>query len=509
MFRALWMAQTASLVGTWAQTVGAQWFLTTESGRPELVAMVQTAMSLPVLLLALPAGAFADIVDRRRLLVAVQSLMSVVAVALAVVTLTGRLGPAGLLAFTAALGVGQALTAPAWQASIPELVDRSELPAAAAMNGIAVNAARAVGPAVGGLVVAGAGVGWTFAFNALSYLAFVVALLRWRPEPKRHRHEGERLAGAMRVSVSYVRHAPAMQRVLARAALWVLPGSALWALLPLVAADRLGLGSDGYGVLLGSLGVGAVGSVAFVSRARARLSSGQLLVISGLAYAAATAVLAVGRSFPLAVFVLLLAGASWITVLSTVNATAQLILPSWVRARALSTYLLVFQGGQAVGATVWGFLAGATSIEVALLVAAGGTLLGTATVRRVPLPNPALIDPGPSSHWPEPHLLLDPATAAGPVLVLVNYRVAEPDVPAFLDAMQYVARARRRLGARRWGLHRDGGDPTRFVESYQAPSWEEHLRQHDDRLTVNDRHREEAVWALCLEPPTVDHLFTV
>jgi MFS family permease len=509
VFRALWTAQVASLIGTWAQTVGAQWFLTTESGRPELVALVQTATSLPVLLLALPAGVLGDLVDRRRLLVTVQTVMAVVAVALAAVTLAGLLTPATLLAFTAAFGLGVALTAPAWQASVPELVPRGELPAAAALNGIAVNAARAVGPAVGGLVVAGAGVGWTFAFNAVSYLAFALALLRWRPDPVRHRHEGERLAGAMRVAVGYVRNAPAMRRVLARAALWVLPGSALWALLPLVAADRLGLGSDGYGVLLGSLGIGAVASVAFLGRVRARLSSSQIVVATGVAYGSATAVVAVGTSTALAVFVLLVAGAAWITLLSTVNATAQLILPAWVRARALATYLLVFQGGQAIGATAWGFLAGATSIEVALLAAAGLTLAGALTVRWVRLPDPALIDPAPSAHWPEPHLLLDPATAEGPVLVVVQYRVAEPDVPAFVEAMEYVARSRRRLGARRWGLHRDGEDPTRFVEIYQAASWSEHLRQHDERLTVADRHREEAVAALTLEPPRASHLFTV
>lgn len=509
VFRALWTAQAASLVGTWAQTVGAQWYLTTESGRPELVALVQTATSLPVLLFALPAGVLADLVDRRRVLVAVQSAMAVVAVVLAAVTLTGRLTPGLLLAFTAVFGLGVALSAPAWQASVPELVPRGELPAAAGLNGMAVNTARAVGPAVGGLVVAGAGVGWTFALNAVSYAAFAVVLLRWRPDPVRHRHEGERLAGAMRVAVGYVRNAPAMRRVLARAALWVLPGSALWALLPLVAADRLGLGSDGYGVLLGSLGVGAVASVAFLGRVRARLSSSQVVVGTGAVYAGATAVVAVGTSPALAVLVLLLAGASWIVLLSTVNATAQLILPAWVRARALATYLLVFQGGQAVGATGWGFLAGATSTETALLVAAGTTLAGAATVRWVRLPDPALIDPAPSTHWPEPALVLDPASAGGPVLVTVEYRVAEPDVAAFVAAMEYVARSRRRLGARRWGLHRDGADPTRFVESYQVASWTEHLRQHDERLTVADRLREETVAALTLEPPRASHLFTV
>jgi MFS family permease len=239
IFRMLWIAQVASLVGTWAQTVGAQWFLTVESGRPELVALVQTATSLPVLLLAIPAGALADVLDRRRMLIIVQTGMALVAVALAVDTLTGHLGTTTLLAFTAALGAGVALTNPAFQATVPELVPRAELPAAAALNGVAVNLARAIGPAIGGLLVAVAGVGWTFAFNAVSYLIFVVALLRLPHTPPRM--DPEPFTNAMRLAVGYVRASPAMLRVLARTALWVLPASALWALLPVVANTRLKL----------------------------------------------------------------------------------------------------------------------------------------------------------------------------------------------------------------------------------------------------------------------------
>ncbi len=507
-FRALWVATSASLIGTWAQTVGAQWYLTISSGQPELVALVQTATSLPVLVLALPAGVLADLLDRRRVLVVTQGMMVLVASLLAVVTLADQLTPALLLAFTAALGVGLAVTAPAWQASVPELVTRAELPSAAALNGIAVNMARAVGPAVGGVVVALAGVGWTFAFNAITYIAFLVALFRWRPEPRRGQHEGERLSGAMRLAVGYVSHAPAMLRVLARAALWVLPGSALWALLPLVANVRLGLGSSGYGLLLGSLGVGAVSSVAFLGRLRARTSTRTVFTVAGIIYATALAVLALGTSTPLAVLVLLLAGGAWISVLSTVNATAQLILPAWVRARALATYLLVFQGSQAVGAALWGVVAGAASIEVALLAAAVLMLIGTATVRLVPLPDTAKIDPAPSAHWPEPHLQLDPDAQRGVVLVAVEYRVPPENIDAFVAAMEYVARSRQRSGGRRWGLYRDGADPTRFVETYQVASWAEHLLQHE-RLTMVDRRREETAIALSTDPPRVSHLFTV
>jgi MFS family permease len=271
VFRMLWIAQVVSLVGTWAQTVGAQWFLTIESGRPELVALVQTATSLPVLLLALPAGALADVLDRRRMLIVVQAGMAVVAVALAVDTLTGHLGTVALLAFTAALGAGVALTGPALQATVPDLVPRAELPLAAALNGVAVNLARAIGPAIGGLLVAIAGVGWTFAFNAVSYLVFVIALLRLPPTPPRL--DPEPFSDAIRLAVGYVRASPAMLRVLARTALWLLPASALWALLPVVASSRLELNSTGYGILLAALGIGAVIGAWQLGRMRTRLST--------------------------------------------------------------------------------------------------------------------------------------------------------------------------------------------------------------------------------------------
>ena len=384
----LWTAQVFSLVGTWAQTVGAQWFLTVESGRPELVALVQTATSLPVLLLALPAGALADVLDRRRMLIIVQSGMALVAVALAVDTLSGHLGTVALLAFTAALGAGVALTAPAFQATVPELVPRAELPAAAALNGVAVNLARSIGPAIGGVLVALAGVGWTFAFNAASYLVFVIALFRL--PPTRPRLDPEPFGDAMRLAVGYVRASPAMLRVLARTALWVLPASALWALLPVIASSRLRLNSTGYGIMLAAVGIGAIIGAWQLGRIRTRLSSTAMFVLTAAAYALALVVLAVGRSTPIALVVLVLAGAAWTTVLATLMATAQLILPTWIRARALAIYLLVFQGGQAVGSVVWGALAGLVSTEVSLLTAAAVLLLGLAT-----LPSPA-----PTRHQP-------------------------------------------------------------------------------------------------------------
>jgi MFS family permease len=313
---------------------------------------------------------------------------------------------------------------------------------------------------------------------------------------------------AMRLAVGYVRASPAMLRVLARTALWVLPASALWALLPVVANSRLKLSSTGYGILLAALGVGAILGAWQLGRIRARLSSTSLLVLAAAGYALALVVLAVGRSTPIALVVLVLAGAGWTGVLATLNAIAQLILPGWVRARALAVYLLVFQGGQAVGSLVWGAVAGWISTEASLLAAAAVLLLGLATLPILRLPDPDRVDPSPSTHWPTPELALEPDQQSGAVLVTVEYRVLPNCVDDFLEVMAHASRSRLRTGALRWGLYRDGAQTDRFLELYLVPSWREHVRQHEHRQTVSDRNREEAVSKLLVEPPQAGHLFS-
>jgi MFS family permease len=312
----------------------------------------------------------------------------------------------------------------------------------------------------------------------------------------------------MRLAVGYVRASPAMLRVLARTGLWVLPASALWALLPVVASSRLKLNSTGYGILLAALGLGAIIGAWQLGRIRTRLSSAALLVLAAAAYALALVVLAVGQSTPIALVVLVLAGAGWTAVLATLMATAQLMLPGWIRARALAIYLLVFQGGQAVGSFVWGGLAGLVSTEASLLTAAAALLLGLATLPILRVPDLSRLDPSHSSHWPTPELALNPAEHSGAILVRVEYHVLADRIDDFLKAMEYGARSRRRTGAVRWGLYRDGAKTDRFVELYLLPSWREHVRQHEHRQTVTDRSREEAVEKLLVEPPHVSHLFS-
>ena len=341
VLRALWIASVVSNIGTWMHDVGAAWLMTSLTPSPLLVALMQTATSLPIFLLALPGGALADIVDRRRLLLVTQSWMCATAVALGLVTLAGVTTPAVLLALTFALGLGAALNMPAWQATTPEMVPRAQLLAAVALGGVGFNVTRAVGPALGGLIVAVAGSGAVFLLNALTFLGVIGAVYTWRRPPRERRLPPEHVLGAMRAGVRYVRHAPLFRTVLVRTAVFIICGSATWALLPVVGRRDLGLSALGYGVLLGCLGLGAVAGSAVLPRLRARLSVDALVIVATIIFGAATLALAHLRSFPLLSAVMLVAGVAWIALMSSLNVAAQVAILGWVRARALAVYLLL------------------------------------------------------------------------------------------------------------------------------------------------------------------------
>jgi MFS family permease len=506
VYRTLWLALLGANVGTWMQTVGAQWLLIHEPNASSLVALVQTASMLPILLLALPAGALADAIDRRHLLIAVQAFISLVGLLLTLLTATGHMPPALLLTLTFALGVGQALSLPAWAAVIPELVPRSHLQSAAALGSINVNVARSVGPAVAGLLVAQAGVAVVFALNAISYLIFALALVRWRPGNAKAVDVPEQFTSALRAGARYVRHSPVVRRLLLRASLFLVPGSALWALLPVVANRRLGMNASGYGVLLGALGVGAIFGGLLLPWVRAKLTPGQFLLFSGLIFGGALLVVAVVRSVPIVLTALVPAGVAWVTVLSSVNAEMQLFLPGWIRARGLAVYQVVFAGGQAIGSFVWGLVANRWGLVLANLVAGAVMLLGAVTVRLWPLPDLRKVGREPAVYWPELQLTEQPDRRVGPVLVTVAYHVPPDRQREFLKAMELVRGSRQRTGAMRWGLFREGEAEHRFVEVYQLASWDEHLRQHGGRLTTEDRVAEEKATALIEGKPDVKHL---
>ncbi|GAA1276264.1 MULTISPECIES: MFS transporter [Streptomyces] len=508
VFRALWIAQLVSNVGSWMQMVGAQWLLIGHDAA--LVTLVQTASSLPVVFLALPSGVVADRYDHRRVLLTAQLAMLAVSGALTALAFVDALTPMLLLVLTFLLGCGTALMGPAWQAIQPELVERRQLGQAAALGGVNMNLARALGPAVGGAVVAAAGAGWVFAFNAASYLGIAAVLLLWRP-PRTAvpAPSGEKLQTALDAGRRYVWYAPGIRRVLLRMMLFIPGGAALWALLPLVASRSLHLGSGGYGLLLGAVGVGAVAGAFVLPHNNRALGANGTLGSGALVFAGVLVVLATVHIPWLVTVALLFAGLAWIGVLSTLNAAMLTRLPGWVRARGLAVYLLVFQGGQALVAPLWGALADRLGLAVPLLAGSTLLLISTISLRRWPLYGAEGVDPSLSEHRPVPPLVFEPGPAAGPVLVTVSYRVAPGNGSAFSDCMDHVARSRRRTGALTWGLYQDGQDPGHFIENYLVASRSEHLAQHSDRLTLTDRRYEERARRLLVPGtrPEVTHAF--
>ena len=502
----LWIAVLAGNVGTWMQTVGAQWLVVREPDAATWVSLVQTATMLPVLLFALPSGALADTFDRRRLLLVVQVALFAVAGTLTGLTALDRMPPPLLLAFTFLLGVGQALTLPTWQAVIPEVVPRDELPSASALGAVNTNVARSVGPAVAGLLVAHIGSAAVFGLNALSFAVFALALIVWRRPAQQPPSHPERLGSALRAGGRYVRFSPVVRVILLRVVLFVLPGSVVWSLLPLVAHQELGMGASGYGILLAALGVGAIAGALLMPRIRDRIGPNRLIVLAGLVYGSALVVVALVPNRVAVTVVLALAGLAWMTLVSRMNATLQLFLPNWVRARGFGIYQVVFAGGQALGALLWGQVTEWAGLDQAFLAAAGLMLLGTVTVRWWPVHEQDGADRSPAIFWSEPHLMLEPHLDEGPVLVTSVYRVDEGKAAAFVAAMDAVRGSRQRTGATRWGLFRDGEDPARYVEVYQVPTWAEHLRQHEGRLTGSDEKAEERATALARGPAEVTHL---
>jgi len=506
-FRALWLAQLGSMLGTWMQTVGAQWILVETPNAEALVALVQVATLLPMLLLALPAGALADIMDRRRLLIGVQLFQVAVAGALSVLTAAGLMPPTLLLTFTFLLGACLAATLPGYQVFVQELVPRAQIRAVASLGGVAVNGARAVGPALAGVLVAQVGPAVVFAVNAAAALIFVVVLLASRRTRPAVELPPERFASAMRAGGRYVRNSPVVRRMLFRVFLFVLPGAAIWALLPLVADRLLDSGSAGYGLLLGALGAGAVLGAAVLPRVGARLSANRLLLVSGLLFAGSLVACVFVRNLLVLAALLVPAGAAWLTVLMGVTGALQVFLPGWVRARGLSMFNVVFAGSQAFGSLLWGLVAQVWGLVPTFVGAAVVMAVGAATVVVWPLPDVADWDRDPAVYWPEPDLAYEPDPREGPVLVTVRYVVPPDREREFLAAMDLVRSTRLRTGATSCALYRDGADPTVFLLLGMYPTWEEHLRQHTGRLTGTDQEREELANAFAIEEPQGAHLF--
>jgi MFS family permease len=507
-FRVLWLAVFASNVGLWMQTVGAQWLLVHRTHAAILVPLVQVADTLPDLLFGLVGGVLADIFDRRRLLIAVQLVMAGVCTTLTLLTRAGHMPPALLLAFTFVLGAGSVLTGPAYQSLIPDLVPRAEIPAASSLGSININLARAVGPAIAGVLISLTGVSGVFALDAATLLLYALVVAFWPLPARAVSVDPGSFLLALASGTRYVRYAPVVRRMLFRTALFLIPGSALWALLPLIATQRLRLGASGYGLLLGSLGIGAVAGAFILPPLRARLSPNALIAAASCVYAVALVVAVLTHLTAVTVAVLLPAGVAWMAFLSSMNAWLQLFLPAWVRARGISVYLMVLFGSQAVGALLWGAVAAPAGLVATFLIAGGLMALGAATIPLWPLIDTAKMGRDARVYWPEPQLVSPAVAGDGPVVVETTYTVRPEHQNAFLEAMSNVRLSRLRTGATNWGLFRQGETENVFVELFVVPSWEEHERQHTERQTETDHSYEQQARALATTAPRISHLIS-
>jgi MFS family permease len=505
-FRALWFAQLGSNIGTWMQTVGAQWYLVDAAAGATIIALVQTAALAPAMLFSVPAGVLADSLDRRKLLIGGSAASAVIAAVLTVIAALNALTPWTILGFTFLLGITSTLSAPAWQAIQPELVPRTLIGASSALGGVTVNGARAVGPALAGVILSVAGAPVVFGINALTFLGAVVALWWWKRPPQTGLDDRESFGAALRAGVRYVASAHLVRRILLRSALFALPASALWALLPVTAA-RLGLDSSGYGFLLGALGVGAVLGIFVLPIVRKRVSDSIVIATSAGLFAVGT-LAAAFLPFAPTLTLLVLSGVAWIGTMTVLNAALQLTLPQWVRSRGASVYILVFMGTMAVGSFVWGVVAQVLGTSVALAASAGLLLLTAASVRILPLlDGTGTVDRTISLTWATPTLVFEPEPSDGPVLVQIAYTVRAESLPEFRSAMRLVERSRRRTGGSRWGLYRSGEDRDVLLESFMVPSWGEYRRQETQRLTGRDREIRAAALLHSDSEPIERHYF--
>jgi MFS family permease len=515
LFRDRLIASVISNTGAWMQDTAGTWLMTSLTTSPLYISLMQTAASLPVLLFGLPAGSMADILDRRRLLLFWAGWMLAAAAILSVLTLPGWIGIASLLLLTFMLSIGSAMNGPTWQAIVPELVPREEVPNAISLNSATFNLARAIGPAAGGLLVGAfatvmMGAGIVFSINACSFVAVIVVIYRWKRTPLfTSALPAERLAGSMRVGLRYVRFSPAMRGILIRAFLQTFCVSAMWALLAVVASQDLKLGAMGYGILNGCIGLGAVIGAIVLPRVRARLSAEAILLSASLIFMMTLLVMGWVPFWRVLVFMLIMAGMGWTSMASSMNIAVQFSVPAWVQARSLGVFQTVFNGGMALGSAFWGAVAERFSTPIALSAAAAGLFLAWPIAHFFPLVTGEKLDLSPeglrglTGTPPE----AEPDPNDGPVLVTVTFRIDPARAHEFIAAAHQLGAIRRRDGAFRWELFRDPFDHARYMETYMIESWLERQRQLE-RFTVADRAIRERVFSFHTDPapPSVSRM---
>jgi len=499
VFRRVWLASTLANMGGIIQSVGAAWMMISLAASADMVALVQTSVTLPTMLLSLVAGATADNLDRRKVMLGAHVFMLIVSIVLMVCAWSGLITPWLLLLFTFLIGCGLAFNMPAWQASVGDMVPRSDLPGAIALSSMGFNIARAAGPAIGGAIVAAVGAAAAFAVNALCYIPLIAVLMRWRPPQHPNVLPRETLGGAIAAGVRYVAMSPKICAVLARAVAFCIGAGGVMALLPLIAKELLGGGPLTYGLLLGAFGLGAVAGAVGNARLRAVLSTESLVRLGSVAFATASAVSALSSYVLVTTVMLFIAGAGWLLTLSTMNVVVQMSAPRWVVARALSIYQMAAFGALAAGSWLWGTVAESESVPGALLASAAILLACVLLGRWLPVSQAQDLNLDLVRSWKEPSTAVPIVARSGPIVVTIEYRIREQDIVEFLRAMSERRRIRRRDGARNWRLLRDLADPEIWVERYETPTWADYVR-HNSRMTQQDAVVSERLRALHCGP---------
>ena len=508
VYSLLWIATVVANVGGWMYSAAAAWLMTSLAPDPVMVALVQVAASLPMFLFAIPAGALADIVEKRRFVLILEITVAAISALFASLLSAGLVGPTLLIVFVFLVTSCAALEAPAWQAIVPELVHSEDLPAAVAANSVGVNISRAIGPAVAGILIASVGITAPFWIDAFSNAGVIAVFFWWRPKRERRSAlPAERFASAVRAGFRYATYNQPLRATLARAAGFFLFASAYWALLPLVVRSQIAGGPELYGLLLGAIGASAVGCAFILPRLKARLGADGLVALGELGTAATLVMLGLAREPVVTVLACIIAGASWIAAIANFNISAQVSLPDWVRGRGLAMYVTVFFGSMTVGSAIWGEAAAALGLAPAHFLAAAGAVAAIPLTRRWKLQTGAAMDLTPSMDWPEPVLAAAVAVDSGPVLVTVEYRVDDANREHFLRALAALARERKRDGAYDWGIFEDTAEVGRFLETFLVESWAEHLRQHQ-RVTKADRLIQKRVRQFLRSEPIVTHLIS-
>lgn len=494
-FRTIWTANIASSFGSLIQAVGAAWMMTSIAPSEDMVALVQASTAAPIMFFSLIAGALADNFNRRSLMLTAQIFMLVVSVTLTVFAYLDLLTPWLLLAFTFLVGCGVALNNPSWQASVGDMVPREVLPAAVTINSVGFNITRSLGPAVGGAIVAAAGAAAAFAVNSLCYFALIAALLRWKPEKPASTLPRETLFRALSAGLGYVAMSPNILNVLLRALVFGISASAILALLPIVARDLVSGGPLTYGIMLGAFGVGAIGGAMSNARLREAFSSEAIVRLSLVGFAASAAVIGLSSNVWITTLVLLVPGACWVLALSLFNTTVQLSTPRWVVGRALSFYQTAAFGGIAAGSWLWGVLSDTFGAPTALTLSSLAMLAGALIGLRLPLPQFGELNLDPLNRFNVPALRLDLQPRSGPIVNMVDYVIADEDIPKFLILMSQRRRIRIRDGARQWALMRDLEHPEIWTETYHTATWADYVR-HNQRRTQADAEAWDAIRAL-------------